>query len=157
MAIQSPLSITGLGALSALGTDVAAHYQAVTAGRVPFRRLGLLLGPDSPHAMRPAAWIENRAILTHRKWSPATMAALHAAREAIADAGWSADELRDAALVVGTSRGNAAGWLGPWPGRRPFRLMAASNTIHSDVPYDNYMQMLETVRQYGNYPIQMEQ
>jgi len=132
VAIQSPLSITGLGALSALGTDVAAHYQAVTAGRVPFRRLGLLLGPDSPHAMRPAAWIENRAILTHRKWSPATMAALHAAREAIADAGWSADELRDAALVVGTSRGNAAGWLGPWPGRRPFRLMAASNTIHSE-------------------------
>jgi len=24
------------------------------------------------------------------------------------------------------------GWLGPWPGRRPFRLMAASNTIHSE-------------------------
>ena len=60
------------------------------------------------------------------------MAALHVAREAIADAGWSADDLRDAALVLGTSRGNAAGWLGPWPGRRPFRLMAASNTIHSE-------------------------
>ncbi len=60
------------------------------------------------------------------------MAALHVARQAIADAGWSADELRDAALVVGTSRGNAAGWLGPWPGRRPFKLMAASNTIHSE-------------------------
>ena len=60
------------------------------------------------------------------------MAALHVARQAIADAGWTADDLRDAALVVGTSRGNAAGWLGPWPGRRPFRLMAASNTIHSE-------------------------
>lgn len=60
------------------------------------------------------------------------MAALHAAREAIRDAGWGASELRDAALVVGTSRGNAAGWLGPWPGRRPFKLMAASNTIHSE-------------------------
>ncbi len=57
---------------------------------------------------------------------------LHVAREAIADAGWTADELRDAALVVGTSRGNAAGWLGPWPGRRPFKLMSASNTIHSE-------------------------
>jgi 3-oxoacyl-[acyl-carrier-protein] synthase II len=34
--------------------------------------------------------------------------------------------------VVGTSRGSAAGWLSPWPGRRPFRLMAASNTIHSE-------------------------
>lgn len=60
------------------------------------------------------------------------MAALHVARQAIADAGWSPDDLRDAALVVGTSRGNAAGWLGPWPGRRPFKLMAASNTIHSE-------------------------
>ncbi len=60
------------------------------------------------------------------------MAALHVARQAINDAGWTADELKDAALVVGTSRGNAAGWLGPWPGRRPFKLMAASNTIHSE-------------------------
>lgn len=60
------------------------------------------------------------------------MAALHVAREAIADAGWSAAELENAGLVVGTSRGNAAGWLGPWPGRRPFKLMAASNTIHSE-------------------------
>ena len=60
------------------------------------------------------------------------MAALHVAREAITDAGWTTDDLRDAALVVGSSRGNASGWLGPWPGRRPFRMMAASNTIHSE-------------------------
>jgi 3-oxoacyl-[acyl-carrier-protein] synthase II len=130
--IDFPLSITGLGALSALGTTAASQRQAVLAGHVPFRPLAGLLGPDSPHAMRPAAWIENRVLLTHRKWSPATMAALHVAREAITDAGWSADDLHDAALVLGTSRGNAAGWLGPWPGRRPFRLMAASNTIHSE-------------------------
>jgi 3-oxoacyl-[acyl-carrier-protein] synthase II len=130
--IDSSLSILGMGALSAFGTDVASHHAAVCSGRVPFQRLGKLLGPDSPHASRPAAWIENRALLTHRKWSPATMAALHAAREAIQSAGWTAEDLRDTALVVGTSRGNAAGWLGPWPGRRPFRLMAASNTIHSE-------------------------
>lgn len=128
----SPLSITGLGALSALGADVAAHHQAVMAGRVPFRKLGELLGNDSPHAQRPGAWIEPRNLLTHRKWSPATMAALHVARQAISAAGWSDQDLRDAALVVGTSRGNAAGWLGPWAGRRPFKLMAASNTIHSE-------------------------
>lgn len=60
------------------------------------------------------------------------MAALHVARQAISAAGWGSDDLRDAALVVGTSRGNAAGWLDPWPGRRPFKLMAASNTIHSE-------------------------
>ena len=60
------------------------------------------------------------------------MAALHVTRDAVSAAGWTDEELRDAALVVGTSRGNAAGWLGEWPGRRPFKLMAASNTIHSE-------------------------
>ena len=100
--------------------------------QVPFRKLSELLGNDSPHAQRPGAWIEPRQLLVNRKWSPATMAALHVARQAISSAGWGDDELRDAALVVGTSRGNAAGWLGPWPGRRPFKLMAASNTIHSE-------------------------
>ena len=132
MAIDPYLSITGLGALSALGADVSSHHAAVKGKRVPFRRLGELLGNDSPHASRPGAWIENRAMLTHRKWSPVTMAALHVARSALADAGWTSEDLRDAALVVGTSRGNAAGWLGPWPGRRPFKLMSASNTIHSE-------------------------
>ncbi len=102
------------------------------AGEDAFRPLGALLGEESPHAARPGAWIADRELLTHRKWSPATMAALHTARQAVARAGWGAAELRDAALVVGTSRGNAAGWLGPWPGRRPFKLMAASNTIHSE-------------------------
>lgn len=132
MTRQPPLFITGLGALSALGESVAGHVDAVLKARVPFRALGALLGSDSVHAARPAAWIENRSLLTHRKWSPVSMAALHVARQAITDAGWSAEELHDAALVVGTSRGNAAGWLGPWPGRRPFRLMSASNTIHSE-------------------------
>jgi len=60
------------------------------------------------------------------------MAAIRVAREAVIAAGWSAAECRDAAVVLGTSRGNAAGWLAPWPGRRPFKLMAASNTIHSE-------------------------
>lgn len=60
------------------------------------------------------------------------MAALHVAKQAATDAGWNKDELASAALVVGTSRGNAAGWLGEWPNRRPFKLMAASNTIHSE-------------------------
>ena len=129
---STPIPITGLGALSALGTDAREHHQSVLARQPRFQPLGRLLGPDSPHASRPAGWIEDRSLLTHRKWSPATMAALHVAREAVARAGWSASDLRDAALVVGTSRGNAAGWLGPWPGRRGFRLMAASNTIHSE-------------------------
>ena len=130
MTSRSPVSITGLGALSALGDDVATHRQAILDQTSCFRPLSELLGPDSPHSTSPAAWIQNRAALTHRKWSPVTMAALHVAKQAAA--GWSECERKNAALVVATSRGNAAGWLGPWPGRRPFRLMAASNTIHSE-------------------------
>jgi 3-oxoacyl-[acyl-carrier-protein] synthase II len=132
MSIDVPLSITGLGALSALGSDVASHHRAVMEKRRVFRLLAGLFGNDSPHASRPGAWIDDRLLLTHRKWSPVTMAALHAARQAVADAAWTKQDLADAALVVGTSRGNAAGWLAPWPGRRPFKLMAASNTIHSE-------------------------
>ncbi|MFN7342558.1 MAG: beta-ketoacyl synthase N-terminal-like domain-containing protein, partial [bacterium] len=60
------------------------------------------------------------------------MAALHVAKQAAAEGGWTKDELASAALVVGTRRGHAAGWLGEWPNRRPFKLMAASNTIHSE-------------------------
>lgn len=130
--IDSSIHITGLGALSALGEGMAQHRQAIEAHHVPFRRLGELLGDDCEHAQRPAGWIENRELLTNRKWSPVTMAALQVARQALADAAWTGDQLKDAALVVGTSRGNAAGWLSPWPGRRPFKLMAASNTMHAE-------------------------
>lgn len=132
MCINAAISISGLGALSALGVGVAAQRERILRAVVPFRPLGQLLGEDSPHARRPGGWIEDRGLLIHRKWSPVTMAALHVARQAVEDAAWSAEDLKDAALVVGTSRGNAAGWLNPWPGRRPFRLMAASNTMHGE-------------------------
>lgn len=130
--IGNSASIAGLGALSSLGHDVESHFRAISAAATGILPLAGLLGNDSPHAETPGAWITPRELLTNRKWSPASMAALHAARQAVSSAGWGKAELRDAALIVGTSRGNAAGWLGPWPGRRPFKLMAASNTIHSE-------------------------
>lgn len=60
------------------------------------------------------------------------MAALHVAQQAISAARWSEADLKNAALVLGTSRGNAASCLSPWPGRRPLKLMAVSNSIHSE-------------------------
>lgn len=125
-------TISGIGALSSLGHDVEAHFKAVSEGRTAIAPLGGLLGNDSPHAALPGAWISPRNLLNNRKWSPASMAALHVAKEAVKMAGWNVSECENAALIVGTSRGNAAGWLDPWPGRRPFKLMAASNTIHSE-------------------------
>ncbi|MEK7949868.1 beta-ketoacyl synthase N-terminal-like domain-containing protein [Luteolibacter soli] len=130
--IDTPLAITGLGALSGLGVDIAGHVSAVNEGRTCFRPLADLLGNDSPHRDLPASWIEPRKLLLNRKWAPASMAALHVARQAIADAGWTASELECTALFLGTSRGTAAGWIDPWPERRAFPLMAASNSLHSE-------------------------
>lgn len=60
------------------------------------------------------------------------MAALHVAREAVARAGWTPEERREAVIFLGSSRGTAAGWVDPWPERRAFPLMAASNSLHSE-------------------------
>jgi len=132
MSDLSTVSLTGLGCLSVLGHDCAAHLAAIDCGRTRFAPLAELLGNDSRHAALHAGWIEPRSLLSHRKWSPLTVAALHVARQAITDAAWSADETRDAALFFGSSRGALAGWLAAWPGRRPWRLMAASNSLHSE-------------------------
>lgn len=130
--IAKRISIVGIGALSGLGHNIEEHHRAISEGKTAIQRLGGVLGEDSRHAERSGSWISPREMLTHRKWSPVTMAALHVAKEAVEASGWTTAELEGAALVVGTSRGNAAGWLGEWPGRRPFKLMAASNTIHSE-------------------------
>lgn len=122
--------IRGLGALSALGETVSAHRDGLTSGATAFRPLGELMETDLPAL--PASWIANRALLSHRKWSPAAMAALHVARQAVAQAGWGDAQMQDAVLLLGTSRGGAAGWLEPWPGRRGFPLMQASNSMHGE-------------------------
>ncbi len=122
--------IRGLGALSALGESVAEHREALISQRWAFRPLGELL--DGDFASVPASWIVDRKLLRNRKWSPASMAALHVARQAVEHAGWSRDELRESVLMLGTSRGGAAGWLEPWPGRRGFPIMQASNSMHGE-------------------------
>jgi len=127
-----PLAIRGLGALSALGHDMAAHRAATADGALRLRPLGELLGADHPLSTLPAGWIEPRSLLNHRKWAPATMAALHVAEEAASTAGWTPAMLEDAALVFASSRGTAAGWLDPWPQRRPFPVMAASNSMSAE-------------------------
>jgi 3-oxoacyl-[acyl-carrier-protein] synthase II len=111
---------------------MAAHLAAIRSGRMNFQPLAGLLGSASPHRDLPASWIARRQLLVSRKWSPVSMAALHVAREAITEAGWAAGDLEDAVLFLGTSRGTAAGWIDPWPERRAFPLMAASNSLHSE-------------------------
>ena len=95
--------------MSALGDSIKAHRDAILSHQIPFRQLGELLGDESRFRDCPGGWIENRSQLNNRKWSPVTMAALQVARQAVTDAGWSQADLKESALVVGTSRGNAAG------------------------------------------------
>ncbi len=96
--MSAPLAIRGLGCLSVLGSGIDAHRAALASPPRPFRSLAELEGGPDGFARHLAGWIEPRALLRHRKWSPSSAAALEVARQAIADAGWSPDDARDAAL-----------------------------------------------------------
>jgi len=127
------VAITGVAAVSGLGADLAAHTQRMDAGQNALQPLSYLLGDDSPFASLKGAWIDSRSILNSRKWAPGSALSIHVAKQAIADAGLFPHDLTDAAVIVGSSRGNVAGWVAPWPGRRPFNLMAASNSMHGEL------------------------
>jgi 3-oxoacyl-[acyl-carrier-protein] synthase II len=109
-----------------------AHRTALGAQPIRFRPLAEMPGTPAGFENQHASWIEPRSLLNHRKWSPASAAAIHVAREALESAAWSDAERRETAVFVGTSRGALAGWLEPWPERRPFGLMAASNSLPSE-------------------------
>lgn len=127
------IAITGIGLTSGLGDGIDAHARALDAGHHALRPLAGLLGDGSPYAALKAAWIGDRSVMMSRKWAPGSMLSLHVARQAVRDAGLSGHDLADAAVIVGSSRGNAAGWVAPWPDRRPFGLMAASNSMHGEL------------------------
>ena len=127
------IAITGIGLTSGLGDGAEVHKQRISAGHHALRPLKGLFGEDFPYANVHGAWIEDRSILMSRKWAPASMLALHVARQAVADAGLGDAELSNAAVIVGSSRGNAAGWVSEWPQRRPVKLMAASNSMHGEL------------------------
>lgn len=100
-------------------------------GKTGLRPLNKLLGDRVDCSELKAAWIEDRSLLNSRKWAPASALAVHCAKTAINDANLSGTELKNTAVIAGSSRGNA--WLTNWPGRRPFKLMAASNSMHGEI------------------------
>jgi len=127
------IAITGIGLTSGLGDGPEQHAAKIKAGECNLTPLADLLGCESKYADLSASWIRPRELLCSRKWAPASFLSLHVARQAILDAGLTKSDLRDAAVIVGSSRGNIAGWVSPWPGRRPFGLMAASNSMHGEL------------------------
>ncbi|BDS08075.1 3-oxoacyl-ACP synthase [Oceaniferula spumae] len=127
------IAITGIGLTSGLGDGPQTHAEKIAGGENNLKPLSSLLDGDSEYGDLKASWIPQRELLRSRKWAPASVLSLHVARQAIMDAGLTTDDLRDAAVIVGSSRGNIAGWVSPWPGRRPFDLMAASNSMHGEL------------------------
>ena len=127
------IAITGIGLTSGLGDGADVHKQKISAGKHALRPLAQLFGDDSRYTGVHAGWIEDRAIMQSRKWAPASMLSLHVAKQAVADAGLVGEDLKNTAVIVGSSRGNAAGWVSDWPDRRPFKLMAASNSMHGEL------------------------
>lgn len=127
------IEIQGIGIWSALGRGWPAHRAAFADGRTAFSRLDEVVGFEASNSGLVVGAIGDRGALAYRKYSPATNLGLAVARDAVADAGVDCAKLRDAALVVGSSRGNAAGWLSEWPGRRPVKLLAASNSMHNEI------------------------
>lgn len=125
-------AITGLGALGALGSDLESHRAALADGAKVLRPLSEMDGAPQGFEHILAGWIEARDRLNDRKWSPLSMAAIHVAAEALATANWSDDERSKASVFFGTSRGSLAGWTDPWPERRDFDLLAATNSLPAE-------------------------
>lgn len=125
--------IKGLSAISGLGNNLQEHVEQIDAGANALQPLSGLLGDESSYADLQGSWIKDRDLLLSRKWAPGSTLSVLAARQAIEDSGMSAESLSEAAIVVGSSRGNLAGSIAPWPNRRPFKLMAASNSMHGEL------------------------
>ena len=76
-------------------------------GETGLRPLKGLLGDRIDCGDLQASWIQDRSILNSRKWAPASALAVHCAKQAVADAGLDGTDLKNAAVIAGSSRGNA--------------------------------------------------
>jgi nodulation protein E len=101
--------VTGLGVVSAIGNDRRAFWESLIQGRHGFREITLADTTDLQYRMGaevrgldlPSFFDSGSRELLDRF----AMLFLLAAREAIADSGLEAGELRDAAIVTGSSLG----------------------------------------------------
>jgi 3-oxoacyl-[acyl-carrier-protein] synthase II len=128
-----PVAVTGIAVMSGLGQTPEEHQAALDAGHPGLRPMSLLPEIGEEFGDLPAGWLEPRSLLAGNRYGPATNFSLLLARQAIANAQLTAEELTQAWLFVGTSRGNLAGWLSSWPGRRGHRQMDTSNSMPSEM------------------------
>jgi len=122
------VAITGAEAVCCLGEDLHAILRRVHAAES-----GLALLGDFGLPKKRGGWIADRTRMLHQRYGPASALATDVAKRAVASRGWSRGDLAEACVFAGSSRGNAAGWLDPWPGRKRRKIYAASNNLHSEI------------------------
>ena len=128
--------VTGLGAVSPFGAGVKAFWQGLASGACAIRPITLI--ETEGFRSRIAAEVPPPIAGSARR-ARADRLALAAAREAIEDAGLSAAECRDAALMVGAVGGGMleveAWYWARWRGARehPDAVRATLPTSHADV------------------------
>lgn len=122
------LFISGVEAACCLGDDLDSIMSRVRAGESGLKALS-----DFGLPSKRGGWIADRKRMLHQRYGPASALAVDVAKKAVAARGWSRDDLAEACVFAGSSRGNAAGWLDPWPGRKRRKIYAASNNLHSEI------------------------
>jgi nodulation protein E len=103
------VAVTGLGVISAIGSDRGSFWDSLSRGRHGFREITLADTSDLQYRM--GAEVQGVAVAdrfdagSRELLDRFAMLFLIAAREAIADSGLETSELRDAAIVTGSSLG----------------------------------------------------
>ncbi len=133
MSVNFTSYISAAEAACALGSTLADCADAVRWGKCGLRPLGELVSAPGLETL-PCGWIQDRELLKGRRYGVATNVALHVARGALAQTDWTPDEIADAWIFAGTSRGNAMEVYGHTAWRRPVGRFAASNTLPSEIP-----------------------
>lgn len=132
LATQPSIFISGGEAACCLGDDleaIRARLQRNECGLQPLRGLDA----ESPWADLRVGWIADRGMMSSRRHGPASALAVHLAKRAVEQRGWTQEDLADTCVFAGSSRGNLAGWIAPWPDRKRRRIYAASNNLHSEI------------------------
>ncbi len=107
--MKTPVVITGLGTISALGHSVDQFWEALCNGEsgirelasLPLESLRIKIGAEVP-AYESCDFFSSDEMRLMDRFS---QFAVISAREAVADAGITAEELRDAACIIGTGCG----------------------------------------------------
>lgn len=125
--------LTAIDAACCLGNSLAECKSALRSGATGLKPLSQLqVIPGLENLL--AGWIPDRALLGGRRYGVASNAALHVARNAVAQAGWDSEQCSEAWIFAGTSRGNVAEAFGHTTFRRPAPKFSASNSLPSEIP-----------------------